>query len=115
VLLACSGLFLLVTLGMGLLISVLARNQFVAGMVAIVATFLPAFLLSGFLFDIDSMPLPVQGITHLVAARYFIAIVQSLFLAGDLWGVILPNALALALMAAVFFGLARRRLHKHLE
>jgi ABC-2 type transport system permease protein len=115
VLLLCSALFLLVALGMGLLISVVARNQFVAGMLALVATFLPAFLLSGFLFDIDSMPVPVQLITHLVAARYFIAILQSLFLAGDLWGLILPNALALAVMAAVFFALARRRLHKRLE
>jgi ABC-2 type transport system permease protein len=115
VLLACSSLFLLVALGMGLLISVVARNQFVAGMVAIVTTFLPAFLLSGFLFDIDSMPAVVQALTHLVAARYFIAVLQSLFLAGDLWGVILPNALALAVMAVVFFGLARRRLHKRLE
>jgi ABC-2 type transport system permease protein len=115
VLLACSALFLLVALGMGLLISVVARNQFVAGMVAIVTTFLPAFLLSGFLFDIDSMPALVRLITHLVAARYFIAILQSLFLAGDLWGVILPNALALAAMAVIFFALARRRLHKRLE
>jgi ABC-2 type transport system permease protein len=115
VLLLCSSLFLLVTLGMGLLISVLARNQFVAGMIAIVATFLPAFLLSGFLFDIDSMPVPVQVITHLVAARYFVAILQSLFLAGDVWGVILPNTLALGVMAVLFFGLARKRLHKRLE
>lgn len=111
----CASLFLLVSLGMGLLISVLARNQFVAGMVAIVATFLPAFLLSGFLFDIGSMPLVVQLITHLVAARYFIAILQTLFLAGDVWGVILPNSLALVVMAVVFFGLARRRLHKRIE
>jgi len=115
VLLACSALFLLVALGMGLLISVVARNQFVAGMVAIVTTFLPAFLLSGFLFDIDSMPALVRLVTHLVAARYFIAILQSLFLAGDLCGVILPNALALAAMAVIFFALARRRLHKRLE
>jgi len=80
-----------------------------------VTTFLPAFLLSGFIFDIDSMPLVVRGITHLVAARYFIAILQTLFLAGDLWGVILPNALALAMMATLFFGLARRRIRKRLE
>lgn len=115
VLLACSALFLLVALGMGLLISVLARNQFVAGMIAIVTTFLPAFLLSGFIFDIDSMPLPVQIITHLVAARYFIAILHTLFLAGDLWPVILPNALALVGMALLFFGLVRRRVRKRLD
>lgn len=115
VLILCAALFLLVALGMGLLISVTTRNQFVAGMVAIIATFLPAFLLSGMLFDIGSMPVVVQWITHLVAARYFVAILQTLFLAGDVWGVILPNALALLLMALVFIGLARRRMHKHLE
>lgn len=115
VLTACSALYLLVALGMGLLISVTTRNQFVAGMVAIVATFLPAFLLSGMLFDIGSMPVAVQWVTHLVAARYFVAILQTLFLAGDVWGVILPNALALLAMALLFISLARRRMHKRLE
>src|SRR5512146_1452462 len=86
-LLLTSSLFLLVALGMGLLISVAARGQFVAGQVAIIVTFLPAFLLSGFIVDIDSMPGIVQVITHVVAARYFVAILQSLFLAGDLWSV----------------------------
>ena len=56
VLLLASSLFLLAALGMGLLISIVARNQFVAGQVAIIVTFLPAFLLSGFIFDIGSMP-----------------------------------------------------------
>lgn len=115
VLTACSALYLLVALGMGLLISVTTRNQFVAGMVAIVATFLPAFLLSGMLFDIDSMPAAVQWVTYLVGARYFVAILQTLFLAGDIWGVIIPNALALLVMALLFLGLARRRMHKRLE
>jgi ABC-2 type transport system permease protein len=115
VLASCSTLFLLAALGMGLLISIVTRNQFVAGMIAIIATFLPAFLLSGFLFDIDSMPAVVQAITHLVAARYFVAILQTLFLAGDVWPVILPNAAALALMAAFFLGLSRRLLHKRIE
>jgi len=115
VLALCSTLFLLTALGMGLLISIVTRNQFVAGMVAIVATFLPAFLLSGFLFDLGSMPAVIRFITHLVAARYFVAIVQSLFLAGDVWAVILPNAAALALMAVFFLGLSRRLLSKRLE
>jgi ABC-2 type transport system permease protein len=97
------------------LISVVAKSQFVAGMIAIVTTFLPAFLLSGFLFDIDSMPVVVQGITHVVAARYFIAILQSLFLAGNIWSVILPNTMALALMGLIFFALVRKKLHKRLE
>ena len=111
----CSSLFLLVALGMGLLISVVTRNQFVAGMLALVTTFLPAFLLSGFIFDIGSMPPPVQMVTHVVAGRYLIAILQSLFLAGDVWVVILPNAAALALMAVFFFGVSQRKLRKRLD
>ncbi|HQU15815.1 MAG: hypothetical protein B7Z66_03400 [Chromatiales bacterium 21-64-14] len=115
VLFVCAALFLLTALGMGLLISITARNQFVAGQAAIIATFLPAFLLSGFVFDIGSMPQVVQLITHLIAARYFVSILQTVFLAGDLWGVILPNALALIVMAVIFLGLSRHRAHKRLE
>lgn len=111
----CASLFLLAALGMGLTISTLARSQFVAGQIAIIATFLPAFLLSGFIFDIGSMPPGVQVITHLIVARYFVAIVQTLFLAGDVWSVIVPNALALAAMAAVFLTLTWRKSRKRLD
>jgi ABC-2 type transport system permease protein len=112
---ATASLFLLVALGMGLLISSVAKNQFIAGQVAIIATFLPAFLLSGFIFDIGSMPAAVRAITHVVAGRYFVAIAHTLFLAGDVWSVILPNAAALALMAAIFLGLSWRTTRKRLE
>ena len=115
VLTGASALFLLAALGMGLLISTVARNQFVAGQIAIIATFLPAFILSGFVFDIGSMPAAVRLITHLVAARYFVSILQSLFLAGDVWSVVLPNALALAVMAAIFLGIAQRYARKRLD
>ena len=115
VLTAASALFMLAALGMGLLISGFARNQFVAGQIAIITTFLPAFILSGFVFDINAMPLAVRLLTHIVAARYFVAILQSVFLAGDVWSVILPNALALAAMAAVFLGLARAIARKRLD
>ncbi len=111
----CSSLFLLAALGMGLTISTLARSQFVAGQVAIITTFLPAFLLSGFIFDIGSMPPVVQVITHVVVARYFVAIVQTLFLAGNVWSVILPNAAALALMATIFLTITWRKSRKRLE
>ena len=114
-LVACSALFMLVALGMGLLISIVARTQFVAGQIAIVATFLPAFILSGFIFDIGSMPAPIRAVTHLVPARYFVAIVQTLFLAGNVWPVVLVNAGALALMALIFFGLVRNRARKRLD
>lgn len=115
VLFACAALFLLTALGMGLLISVIAHNQFVAATVAILTTFLPAFLLSGFIFDINSMPVWLQWLTHLVAARYFVTLLQTLFLAGDVWSVILPNALALAVMATIFIGASRLRMRKRLE
>ena len=115
VLLLSSALFMFASLGMGLLISIIARSQFVAGQVAIIVTFLPAFILSGFIFDIGSMPAPIQWLTHLVPARYFVAILQTVFLAGDVWAVILPNALALALMAAFFLGMVRRKASKRLQ
>jgi len=115
VLFGAASLFLLAALGMGLLISTVTKNQFVAGQVAIIATFLPAFILSGFIFDIGSMPVIVQGITRLLAASYFVAILQTVFLAGNVWSVILPNALVLMLMAAFFLAVSRRKLHKRLE
>ena len=71
VLLVASALFMLAALGMGLLISIVARNQFVAGQIAIIVTFLPAFILSGFIFDIGCMPAAVQIITHIVAGALF--------------------------------------------
>jgi ABC-2 type transport system permease protein len=113
--LATSTLFLLVALGMGLFISTVARSQFVAALAAILSTFLPAFILSGFIFDIRSMPLFIQGVTHLIAARYYVAILQTLFLVGDVWPVILKNSAALAAMALFFFTLVFKKTKKRLE
>jgi ABC-2 type transport system permease protein len=110
-----SALFMLVALAIGMLISIISKNQFVAGQLAIVVTFLPAFILSGFLFDINSMPNWIQLITHLVPARYFVAILQTLFLAGDVWPVVLSNMGALLIMLLFFFTLVWRKSHKHLE
>ena len=112
---AASALYMLVALGMGLLISTVARSQFVAGQIALVATFLPAFILSGFIFQINSMPEPVQVITHIVPARYFVAILQTLFMAGDIWPVILANSAALLLMMLILLGLVRRKSRKRLD
>lgn len=108
-------LFLLAALGMGLFISTVTRIQFVAAQVAIIATFLPAFILSGFLFDIGSMPRVIQGITHIIPARYFVAFLQTVFLAGDVWPVLIPNAVTLAVMAAIFLGLTRLKARKRLD
>ena len=82
---------------------------------ALISTFLPAFILSGFIFDIKSMPLVIQGVTHLIAARYYVSILQTLFLVGDVWSVILPNSAALLAMAVFFLGLVYRKTRKNLE
>jgi ABC-2 type transport system permease protein len=98
---AASTLYLLVALGIGLLISSWVKSQFVASQITLLVTFLPAVMLSGFLFDLRSMPTAVRLITYVLPARYFVALLQTVFLAGDVWSVIVPNAAVLALMAAV--------------
>jgi ABC-2 type transport system permease protein len=109
-----SGLFLTTALGMGLVISTVSKNQFVAGQIAIVFTFLPAFILSGFIFDIHSMPFFIRILTHIIPASYYVTILQSLFLAGDIPGVIWPNAAALFFFAlglfAILFKISRKRI-----
>lgn len=114
-LLLVSAAFLVPALGQGLLISVLARNQFVAAQVALFSGFLPAFLLSGFLFEIASMPAPLRLLTHLVAARYFVSALQTVFLAGDVWPLLRADALAMLAIGALLFALARRNTRKSLE
>jgi ABC-2 type transport system permease protein len=114
VLTGVSMLYLLVSLGIGLVASSLTRSQFVASQIALLATFLPAMMLSGFLFDLRSMPLAVQLVTYILPARYFVALLQTIFLAGDVWSVILPNAAVLAGMAAGLMLLARIATQKKL-
>jgi ABC-2 type transport system permease protein len=77
-------------------------------------TFLPAFMLSGFLFDLRSVPTPVRLITYVLPARYYVALLQSVFLAGNVWPVIIPNALALAAMAAALALASRAVMRKTL-
>lgn len=115
VLTGASALFMMVSLGMGLLISIVSKSQFVAGQMSIVVTFLPAFILSGFIFQISSMPEVIQFITYIIPARYYVAILQTLFLAGDIWPIVLSNSAALFVMMIIFLGLARRKSHKRLD
>jgi ABC-2 type transport system permease protein len=115
ILLLVSALFMLTALGMGLLISTVARSQFVAGQIAIMVAFLPAFILSGFIFNISSMPVIVQYITHIIPARYFVSSLQTLFLAGTVWPIVAVNIAALIVMASVFLGLTWRNTKKSLE
>jgi ABC-2 type transport system permease protein len=98
---AISAVFLLCMLAFGLLVSTLARNQFVASQAALIVGFLPAIMLSGFLFEITSMPLPIRILTYALPARYFVPSLQTLFLVGDVAAVLVPNALAMAAIAAI--------------
>jgi len=114
VLLGASMLYVLVALGIGLLISSWVKNQLVASQLTMLATFMPAFMLSGFLFDLRSMPAAVRLITYLLPARYYVALLQSVFLAGDVWSVIVPNTLVLAAMASVLALSSRAVMRKRL-
>lgn len=114
VLAGASMLYLLVALGIGLLISSGVKSQFVASQITLLVSFLPAVMLSGFLFDLRSMPDLVRTITYLLPARYYVALLQTIFLAGDIWPVIIPNALVLAGMAVVLVIFTRRVTRKRL-
>jgi ABC-2 type transport system permease protein len=114
VLTGASMLYLLVSLGIGLLISSLVKSQFVASQLALLVTFLPAMMLSGFLFDIRSMPAALRLVTYVLPARYYVALLQTVFLAGDVWPVILPNAAMLVAMTAVLAVLTRGVTRKRL-
>jgi pyoluteorin transport system permease protein len=109
-----SMLYLLVALGIGLLISSLTKSQFVSSMTTLIITFLPAVFLSGFLFDLRSMPEAVRVISYALPARYYVDLLQTLFLAGNIWSIILPNAAALAGMAGLLLTLTRAVAKKRL-
>ncbi|MGD9591313.1 MAG: ABC transporter permease, partial [Candidatus Berkiella sp.] len=110
-----TGIFLLAGLSQGLLISTLSKNQFVASQAAINAAFLPAYMLSGFLYEIQSMPGPIRAVTYLLPARYFVSIIQTSFLAGVIWSEILPNLLAMLAIAGFFLFLVTKKSKKSLE
>ena len=107
ILVAVSMLYLLVALSIGLLISSVTKSQFVSSMATLLITFLPALFLSGFLFDLRSMSAAVRIISYALPARYYVTLLQTVFLAGDIWGVILPNAVVLLGMAAGLLALTR--------
>jgi ABC-2 type transport system permease protein len=114
-LLAATSIFLLGALGQGLLISAVSKDQFVASQIAIISGFLPALMLSGFIFEISSMPEPIQWLTHIFAARYFVTCLQTLFLTGDVWPLLLSCMGAMLLISLVFFGLTARKTRKRLD
>lgn len=114
-LLLLSTIFLLSALGQGLFISASIRIQLVAAEAGMFSGLLPALLLSGFVFDIESMPWLVRCLAQLLPATYFNTCIRTLFLAGDNWEVFWPCALKMLCLAAVFLGLAYKKLVKKLN
>ena len=115
VLFACSMEFLVVVLSLGYLISVTSKSQLGASQMALLATFLPTFLLSGFIFPIDQMPMVVQWIAAILPARYYVSILRNVFLKGTSVQGMASQIFALAAIALVLTVLSTRALHKRLE
>lgn len=113
--LACGSLFLLSVLGMGLLISTGTRNQFNSAQIALFAAFLPAMILSGFLFEISSMPAPIRAVSTIIPARYFVISIQTLAQVGDAWAAIRQPMIFLGCTSVLFLGLTVRLTRKRLD
>jgi ABC-2 type transport system permease protein len=110
-----SMIYLLVALGTGLLVSTLVKSQFLASQLAMLLTFLPAMMLSGFLYDLRSMPAVIRAITYVLPARYAVTLMQTLFLAGNVGGVIWLNLGVLAAIAAALMLATRLATRKQLS
>jgi ABC-2 type transport system permease protein len=107
-------LFLIGTLSWGLLVSIIAKNQIQASQISMITAYLPSFLLSGFIYPIENMPVVLQAITFVVPARYFVEILKGLFLQGVGLTVLWPQVLALVIYAVVILNLARKRFTKRI-
>lgn len=110
-----AGIFLIGTMSLGILISVVTKNQLLANQAAMVLTFVPSFLLSGFIFPVANMPLVVQWITYLVPARYFIALLKAIYLKGVGIATLERQAFLLCLFAASMVFGAVKAFKKKLE
>ena len=113
--LGTSALFLVGSLSMGILISIVTKNQLLANQLAGVATFLPAFLLSGFLYNIGNMPQVIQLVTYAVPARYFVGLLKAIYLKGVGLEILAGQIVLLVVFAAVMLLLAHFTFHKRLE
>ncbi|MEO5712736.1 MAG: ABC transporter permease [Luteolibacter sp.] len=107
--------FLLSVLGIGLAISTGMRNQFNAAQAALNAAFLPAVMLSGFIYEISSMPVALRAFTHIIPARYFVSSMQTIFQAGSLWNLLLPDILLLMGTTVIFIGLTAKLTRRRME
>jgi ABC-2 type transport system permease protein len=114
VLFFCSSLFMLVVLSLGYFFSVTAKSQLAASQFALLVTLLPTFLLSGFVFPIDQMPVFVQWITRILPARYYVSILRSVFLKGTTARMMAGDILALGVFAVLLIVRATRAFQKRL-
>ncbi len=110
-----TSVFLIGALGTGLLISTIVKTQFTAAQIAQVVSFLPAVVLSGFIFEIRSMPLYIQWMTYLLPARYLVSSLQTLFLVGDIWKLLAINNAAMAALGGAVLLLTIRKTVKRLD
>ena len=110
-----SSLFLGCALGNGLFLSTVMKNQFNAASAALVSAFLPSMMLSGFVFEIASMPIALQALTYLIPARYFAGSLQTLFQAGTLVPILAADALGLTLLTVFWLGLTAKKTGRTLE
>ena len=115
ILAAISSAFLFGALGLGIVISIVTKSQLVSSQIAMVVTFLPAFLLSGFMFAISNMPTPLQAVTRIIPARYFVFALKGLFLKGSPLEILAADALFLALFGLIVFAVASRKFRKKIE
>lgn len=113
-LIVSSVMFMIVVLSMGFFISVIAKTQLAASQIALLATFLPAFLLSGFLFAIEQMPVVLQWITRIIPARYYVSVLKDIFLKGSPSTLLYADLVPLAVFTVVLAALATRSFHKRL-
>lgn len=109
-----AAIFLVGALSLGILISIVTKNQLLANQLAMIVTYLPAFLLSGLMFSINNMPAPVQAITYIVPARYFISLLRGIYLKGLGAASLLPEMLLLSAFSVVIFLLAHTKFKKRL-
>lgn len=110
-----SSIFLITALGTGLFISTNAKNQIVASQASLIVGFLPAYILSGFIFEISSMPLPIQWLTYLMPARYFVTCLESIFLVGNVWPLLIKNVLPMVAIGLFLFYLTSFKTVKRLD
>lgn len=110
-----SAVFLICALGQGLLISISLKKQLIAAQAGLYSGFLPALLLSGFVFDTESMPLILRGLSKILPATWFNICVRTIFLAGDVWAVFLPCLAALSCLALLFLAIVYSKLVKRLN